>query len=86
MTGAGALAALVAGCARRQPPDPRWAAYKTRFFQPEGRIVDTGNGGVSHSEGQGYGLLLAASMENEHVRRPKKRCPREGGSAHAARM
>ena len=32
------------------------------------------------------GLLLAASMENEHVRRPKKRCPREGGSAHAARM
>lgn len=42
--------------------DPaRWRLYKTRFLLPEGRIVDTGNGGVSHSEGQGFGLLFAAA-------------------------
>jgi endoglucanase len=36
-----------------------WNAYKTAFLDASGRIVDTGNGGISHSEGQGYGLLLA---------------------------
>ncbi len=37
-----------------------WKAYRDRFIQPDGRLVDTDNGGVSHSEGQGYGMLLAA--------------------------
>jgi endo-1,4-beta-D-glucanase Y len=36
-----------------------WHAFRDRFIAPEGRVVDTGNGGISHSEGQGYGLLLA---------------------------
>lgn len=36
-----------------------WQAYKAKFLDPSGRIVDDGNGGISHSEGQGYGLLLA---------------------------
>jgi len=36
-----------------------WAAYKQKFLDPSGRIIDDGNGGISHSEGQGYGLLLA---------------------------
>lgn len=36
-----------------------WAAYKAKFLDQNGRIVDNGNNGVSHSEGQGYGLLLA---------------------------
>lgn len=36
-----------------------WTAYKARFLESSGRIVDDGNGGISHSEGQGYGLLLA---------------------------
>jgi endoglucanase len=36
-----------------------WAAYRDRFVMPDGRVVDDGNGGISHSEGQGYGLLLA---------------------------
>lgn len=38
-----------------------WPAFKARYMAPEGRIVDTGNGGISHSEGQGYGMLLAHS-------------------------
>jgi endoglucanase len=36
-----------------------WADFSEAFLAPSGRIVDTGNGGISHSEGQGYGLLLA---------------------------
>ena len=36
-----------------------WAAYKARFVEDNGRVVDDGNGGISHSEGQGYGMLLA---------------------------
>lgn len=35
-----------------------WAAFARRFLR-DGRIVDTGNGGISHSEGQGYGMVLA---------------------------
>ncbi|MCO5734158.1 glycosyl hydrolase family 8 [Rhizobium sp. SSA_523] len=38
---------------------PLWQTYKTRFLDASGRIVDNANGGISHSEGQGYGLLLA---------------------------
>jgi len=37
-----------------------WAAYKQAFVTPEGRVVDTANGNISHSEGQGYGMLLSA--------------------------
>lgn len=36
-----------------------WAAYKAKFVSQDGRIVDNANGAASHSEGQGYGLLLA---------------------------
>jgi endo-1,4-beta-D-glucanase Y len=36
-----------------------WSAYKQRFIEDNGRVVDDGNGKISHSEGQGYGLILA---------------------------
>lgn len=39
-------------------PD-EWASYRERFVTAAGRVVDDGNAGVSHSEGQGYGMLLA---------------------------
>lgn len=35
-----------------------WNAYRAKFLI-NGRIVDDANGNISHSEGQGYGLLLA---------------------------
>jgi endo-1,4-beta-D-glucanase Y len=38
-----------------------WRRFTERFLTPEGRILDTGNEGVSHSEGQGWGLMLAAA-------------------------
>ncbi|MBB4038531.1 endoglucanase [Microvirga flocculans] len=36
-----------------------WEAYRSRFVDSSGRVIDNANGDISHSEGQGYGLLLA---------------------------
>jgi len=33
--------------------------YQSKFISPEGRVIDDANGGISHSEGQGYGMLIA---------------------------
>ena len=41
-----------------------WAAYKARFITDRGRVVDTANGMISHSEGQGYGMLLAVAAKD----------------------
>ncbi len=38
-----------------------WQAYKARFVTNQGRVVDTANSAISHSEGQGYGMLLAVA-------------------------
>ncbi|WP_417725622.1 glycosyl hydrolase family 8 [Salipiger sp.] len=39
-----------------------WQQWAERFVTPEGRVVDDGQGGISHSEGQGYGLVLAQAF------------------------
>ena len=41
-----------------------WRAYKARFITDTGRVVDTGNGQISHSEGQGYAMLLAVAAND----------------------
>lgn len=38
----------------------QWQPWRDRFVAADGRIVDDANNNISHSEGQGYGLLLAA--------------------------
>lgn len=38
-----------------------WELYRSRFVTEEGRVVDDDNGSISHSEGQGYGMLLAVA-------------------------
>jgi endoglucanase len=38
--------------------------YMERFLTPEGRVADDANGGVSHSEGQGYAMLLAVRADD----------------------
>lgn len=58
------LAVLLAGQPARAQTAPMiapdaWNAYLARFVDGVGRVVDDGNGGISHSEGQGYGMLLA---------------------------
>ncbi len=52
--------------AQRTALDPQaWTAYKAKFLDANGRIIDNGNSGISHSEGQGYGLLLAYLANNQ---------------------
>ncbi len=47
--------------------DALWTAYRQAFITPEGRVRDVGQGGISHSEGQGYALLLAVAVD-DHAR------------------
>lgn len=41
-----------------------WERFKLRFLLPDGRIRDTANGDISHSEGQAWGMLLAARHDD----------------------
>ena len=42
-----------------------WSEFRRRYLLPEGRIVDTGNRNVSHSEGQGYAMLAAVQADDQ---------------------
>lgn len=44
--------------------DAQWQAWKARFMTAQGRVVDDANGMMSHSEGQGYGMLLAVAAND----------------------
>ena len=44
-----------------------WTDFKSRHIQQDGRVVDNGNGGISHSEGQGYALVLAELAGDREV-------------------
>lgn len=44
-----------------------WNRYKARFISAEGRLIDTGNQNISHSEGQGFGLRLALFFEDRET-------------------
>lgn len=39
-----------------------WSAWVEQHLDPVGRVVDDLQDGVSHSEGQGYGMLLAVAL------------------------
>jgi endoglucanase len=54
------------GAPPQAPPALRqaWGSFRARFLLPEGRVVDTGNGGISHSEGQGWALLCAERCDD----------------------
>ncbi len=45
-------------------PGADWRLFKDRFLDASGRVIDTGNANISHSEGQGYGMLLAAAFND----------------------
>lgn len=68
------LALLLVGCSSDEPsaaatvlPQEAWQQYQTAFISPEGRVVDTGNDDISHSEGQGYGMLLALAADDKRT-------------------
>jgi endoglucanase len=39
--------------------EAEWAKYRDRFVTADGRVLDTGNKEVSHTEGQGWAMLFA---------------------------
>lgn len=41
-----------------------WDSYKSRFLMANGRIIDTGNNNVSHTEGQGFAMMMAVSNDD----------------------
>tara|TARA_R110000868_G_scaffold7201_5_gene39521 strand:- start:4775 stop:5836 length:1062 start_codon:yes stop_codon:yes gene_type:complete len=55
---------VTASCGAGKPAammDSGWKQYKQAFVQADGAVVDSGNKGISHSEGQGYAMLLASA-------------------------
>ena len=44
-----------------------WAAFRHQYITPEGRVIDTGNGNASHSEGQGWGLMGAQAADDQET-------------------
>ncbi|WP_158292103.1 glycosyl hydrolase family 8 [Paracraurococcus ruber] len=49
------------------PLPTAWAQFKARFVGPEGRVLDTGQAGASHTEGQGWGMLAALAVGDRAV-------------------
>ena len=41
-----------------------WEQFRARFIMPDGRVVDRGNNGISHTEGQGFGMLFAVAFDD----------------------
>jgi endo-1,4-beta-D-glucanase Y len=66
---AAAMVSLAPGGARAaasfSPDDPDWLSFKSRFLLADGRVIDTGNGDVSHSEGQSYGMLFSVAFGDQ---------------------
>ena len=42
-------------------------AFRHQYVTPEGRVIDTGNGNASHSEGQGWGLMGAQAADDQET-------------------
>jgi endoglucanase len=66
---AGAIAALLllasaAAKAQDNPLTGEWLKYRDRFVGDDGRVRDTGNKDVSHTEGQGWAMLFAEAFDD----------------------
>ncbi len=58
----GAFAAAVRpGTAVAQQDDMQWALWRSAYISADGRVIDAPGGDISHSEGQGYAMLLAVA-------------------------
>ncbi len=57
---------LIASAARAQTTAlaAEWAKYRGRFITEEGRVRDTGNRAISHTEGQGWAMLFAEAFDD----------------------
>ena len=41
-----------------------WPTFRDRFVEPDGRVIDSFNKRITHSESQGWGMLFAAKAED----------------------
>ncbi|MEJ1975737.1 MAG: glycosyl hydrolase family 8 [Acetobacteraceae bacterium] len=41
-----------------------WLAFRHQYVTPEGRVLDTGNGNESHSEGQGWAMMASQACDD----------------------
>ncbi len=66
----GVVLCVAAGCRERESaplaPEP-WRAWCAAHLRPDGRVVDDRQGGITHSEGQAYGMLLATAWRDEEA-------------------
>jgi len=60
------MLSLVPAVARAQgaPLAGEWLKYRDRFVGDDGRVRDTGNKDISHTEGQGSAMLFAESFDD----------------------
>lgn len=49
------------------PETGEWKYFKEHFISGDGRVIDSFQSDMSHSEGQGYGMLLAVKFEDRPV-------------------
>ena len=54
-----ALAVVLPALLPARAADADWEVFRQDFVEASGRVVDNGQGGISHSEGQGYAMLFA---------------------------
>lgn len=57
-----AIVAFAGGGARAADAD--WETFRQAFVEPDGRVIDAGQGRISHSEGQGFAMLFAVHYED----------------------
>jgi endo-1,4-beta-D-glucanase Y len=43
-----------------------WILFRSKFVAADGRVIDADNAGVSHSEGQGWGMLFAVAFDDRN--------------------
>jgi endo-1,4-beta-D-glucanase Y len=63
--GAASLGTIASPRAQAIPICNEWQSFKSHYLSDDGRIVDNGNGGESHSEGQGWGLLFSVAAQDQ---------------------
>ncbi|WP_408887841.1 glycosyl hydrolase family 8 [Roseococcus pinisoli] len=61
------LVASPASAANHRASRIEWDHFKIRFMSREGRVIDNMNGDISHSEGQGFAMLLAVRFDDRET-------------------
>jgi endoglucanase len=66
VTAALLLLGISPGFAQSPSIAAEWATFRNRFVTEDGRVLDTGNKAVSHTEGQGWAMLFAEAADDRN--------------------